>query len=114
MSIGKRNRLVDVERRKTGNDAANHPNKGWELHKKKWCEYKAPTGMGSIRSAASNTNGITGTQVLYSLRTSYDKTITEAMRVNDHGTIYEIKQVVSDEATRQYTDIVVIQGGGNG
>lgn len=113
-TIGDLKRLVDFEKRKTGKDAANFPNQGWELHKKKWSAWASPTGMGSIRAAATNATGISGAQVGYSVRVRFDPSITQDMRVVEAGVIFEIKQVIHDFAGKTWTDVVVVQGGGRG
>lgn len=112
MSIGKRNRLVTIQRRESQTDASNFPIDSWVIHKKKWVEFAGQTGMGSVRSGATNGTGIAGTQNIYSLRGSYDTSITQDMRVEYRGSYFEIKEVRHDIARRQYSDIVVIANGG--
>lgn len=112
---GDYNRLILVRKAQTTLDAANHPVKGWIIHKRKWARIVGQTGMGSLNAAASTGTGVSGAQVGYSFRLlGMDDSITQDMTVEYKGAIFEIITVAHDYAGKEYTDLVVVAGGGRG
>lgn len=111
--IGERNRRVEIWAHDGTVNSANMPlPSGWSLFRRKWVKIKGETGLGSIRNAASS--GVTVPLNRYSYRGSYDRQITAGMQVRFMGLQLDIIDVRHDDADREWTDIIVQEGGANG
>ena len=109
---GERNRLIHIEKRVAGKDAANQPIDAWQFVMRRWSKPLTATGMAAVRAAES---GVPATPTRYSFRINYTPTgINEGYRVNDHGVFYDIRDIRHDHANREYTDLVCEHGGNNG
>lgn len=115
MSIGERNRRIEVWKPTGAVDAANQPlPNAWVLHKAKWAHVKGETGMAAIRSAAQS-EGINTPLDRYSYRVAYDTSVTVDMQIREHdGSRLNIIGVRHDRANRDWTDIIAEVGGSNG
>ena len=115
MSIGKRNRRIEIWKESGAVDGANQPiPDDWLLHAAKWAHIKGETGMGAIRSAAQRDNVNTPLDH-YSYRIAYDTSITVEMQLREpDGTRANIITVRHDKENRNWTDIVCQIGGANG
>lgn len=115
MSIGEKNRFIEIYRPSGEVDSANEPVADpWTLHKTKWAEVKGETGMGNIRSAAS-AGGINTPLNRYSFRVNYDVSIDNTMQIRDRiGNRFDVVNVLHDHARRVDTWIVADVGGSNG
>lgn len=118
LAAGSLNRLIVIEQRAPGKDAANRPNGAWTEFKRKWTDIKGATGMGAIRQP--DTDGVTRTINQYSFRIRFDRSVTNDMRVREvindvvQDQAYDILQVRHDFAKREWSDIVCEVGGNNG
>lgn len=114
MTIGDRNRRIEIWRNSGAVDAANEPVADpWVLHKGKWAQIKGESGMASIRSSAAQ--GIQTPLDRYSFRINYDPSITADMQIRERdGTRYNILAVRHDKENRDWTDLVGETGGSNG
>ncbi len=116
MTIGEKNRQIDIYSPTMIFDAANEPtgDDPWILFKTKWAQIKGESGMGKIRGAEPN-GGVVTPLNRYSFRINYDRSISTVMQVRDReGNRYGVVSVLHDAAGRQYTDIVCEIGGANG
>jgi SPP1 family predicted phage head-tail adaptor len=110
---GKRNRLITIQQRATGTDAAGQPSTTWETFRADvWAWYKAAAGGAAAERIAGNQE----TSVLAcSWRVEYATDITAGMRVIDeNSTVYDIALVSPDYADRQFTDLVCTAGASQG
>lgn len=108
--IGARNRRVEVWRHDGARNAANMPlESGWRFFKYKHVRIKGETGMATIRAAS---NGVDVPMNRYSYRTNYDRSITTGMQIRFMGARLDIIGVRHDDADRNWTDIIVEEGGG--
>lgn len=114
MTIGDKNRRIEIWRNTGALDAANEPVADpWVLHKEKWANIKGDSGMASIR--ASNAGGISTPLDRYSFRVNYDPSILPDMQVRERdGTRYNILAVRHDKGDREWTDLIGETGGSNG
>lgn len=109
-AAGKRNRLITIQQRASGLDAAGQPSTTWETFAADlWASYKASSG-----SAAAER--ITGGQELSTVtcnwRIEYRTDIAEGMRVIDaNSVLYDIAAVSPDVAGREFTDLICVVGG---
>ncbi len=112
MSIGAKNRRIEIWEMSPYRDDANEPiSKPWVLLKEKWAEVRGQTGMAAIR----NSEGINTPLDRYSFRVNYDTSITIEMQVRERdGTRYNVLSVRHDKADREWTDIIAETGGSNG
>lgn len=109
--LGKRNRLVLIEKREDGVNAMNQPSDTWETAYERWGRPMTKTGMSVINSIQE---GINANAVPYSWEISYTPGIDVGMRVNHKGTIYDIIDIRHDEQAREYTHLVCNFGGNRG
>lgn len=115
LRAGSLNRLIRIERRLAGEDAAGQPHEGWDPTPvaEVWANVKGATGMASIRQTSPQDN-VAASVNSYSLRIRYREGIDAGMRVVLNGTPFDIKQVRMDYAGREWTDLVCEQGGNDG
>ena len=114
MTIGDKNRRIEIWKRDGSLDEYNQPNPdSWALHKARWANIKGESGLGSIRSSAAA--GVNTPLDRYSFRVNYDPSITVEMQIREKdGTYYNIVAVRHDKANREWTDIVGETGGSDG
>lgn len=113
MSIGEKNRQIEIWKPTDAVDGANQP-LGWCFFKSKWAKINGEPGMGKIR-AASSAGGIVTPSNRYSFRVNYDRCIDTTMQVRTaEGDRMAVLSVLHDLATRNYSDIVCELGGSNG
>ena len=111
-NIGERNRLIVIEKRTAGKDAANQPIDVWEPVMQRWGKPLTASGMSAVRSAQE---GIPAAPSRYSWRINFTPTgIDVGMRVNYKGTFFDIRDIRHDFNTKDHTDLVCEQGGTNG
>lgn len=111
-NVGERTRLIHIEKRTAGKDAANQPIDVWEFVMRRWGKPLTATGMSAVRSAQEGVPAVPGR---YSWRVKFTPTgIDVGMRVNYKGVIFAIQDIRHDYANREYTDLVCEQGGNNG
>ena len=115
MSIGKRNRQIEIWKPSGAVDGANQPlPDAWEPHARRWAHIKGETGMGAIRAAAQR-DGVNTPLDRYSYRVAYSPSIDATMQLRERdGTRAQIIIVRHDKENRAWTDIVVEIGGANG
>ena len=109
---GKKNKLLLIQSKGTARDAANQIIPTWMTTMQRWGEYRGDSGRSAIRAQeggiALNVNRV-------SWRINYTPIgITEAMRVNAKGVLYDIRGIRHDEQGKDYTDLICEQGGNNG
>lgn len=110
LAAGDLNVPILIEARTGAVDALNQLTDTWATHASVWSNYKAASGMGSIRAAEGLDTPITKC----SFRIRYRTDITTAMRVNMGGTKFDIIDVRPDHGGKEHTDIVCEFGGNNG
>ena len=109
---GARNRLLVIEKRVDGVDAANQPLDDWEFVMRRWGESKTASGMAAVRAAEQ---GVTAVPGRYSWRINYTPDgIDIGMRANYKGVLFDIRDIRHDHANREHTDLVCEQGGNDG
>lgn len=115
MSIGDKNRLIDIYRPGQEYDDANEPiGDGWVFVKSKWANMRGESGLATIRAAAS-AGGVNTPLDRYSFRFNYDLTLNVTMQLRDpEGTRYNVIAVRHDKADRDWTDVVGETGGSDG
>lgn len=113
MGAGAYKRRFLIQQRAPGVDGDGQPLDDWQDVIKVWGNIRAPSGLGQIAgefvAAAQEVS-----RVQYSIRTPYRPGLTAGMRAVGAGVVYEIRQVVHDEARREHTDLVVATGANNG
>ena len=106
---------LKIQQRAAGQDAAGQPNGAWT----DVCEVSAwgmsPTGMGVI-TAEGQYAGAESSYAQISWRIRWRTGLTAGMRAVRvlGGTVYDIRQVVPDEAGRRHVDLVCITGASQG
>lgn len=115
MTIGQKNRRIEIWRLSDAVDSANDPLPDpWIKVKEKWAKIKGETGMASIRAAAA-AGGINTPLDRYSFEVNYDTSITVGMQLRERdGTRHNIIGVRHDKAKRNWTHIITETGGSNG
>lgn len=109
---GERTRLIEIEKRTDGKDAANQPLDVWVFVMRRWGKPLTASGLSAVRSAEE---GVPVTPGRYSWRINYTPTgIDVGMRANYKGTFFDIRDIRHDFATKEYTDLVCEQGGSDG
>jgi SPP1 family predicted phage head-tail adaptor len=113
MSQGKKSRLLLIQRNVGARDALNQPVPSWITHVQRWGEFRGDTGRSAIRAQEV---GVPISTVRVSWRINYSPNagITEGMRVNARGVLYDIRSIRHDEGERKFTDLICEQGGNNG
>lgn len=115
MKAGELNRLITIQRRLVGEDAAGQPLQGWDPVPvaQVWANVRGATGMASIRQS-SPVDGVAVSMNSYSFRIRYRLGLDAGMRVVFGGQPFDVKQVRMDHAGREWTDLVCEQGGNDG
>lgn len=109
---GKKNRLLLIQKKSDVRNAANQVIGGWNTMLTRWGEYRGDTGRSAIRAQET---GVPLNINRVSWRINYTPVgITEDMRVNAKGVLYDIRGIRHDEQGRDYTDLICEQGGNNG
>jgi phage head-tail adaptor, putative, SPP1 family len=111
-AAGEYSRKIKISKRDPGVDAANQPLDNWLLVLSPWAKPRGATGMGAVRSAME---GVDVSTTMYSFRINYRPAgIDTGMRLEDHGTFYDIRKIVHDVDKHEWTDLVCEAGGNNG
>jgi SPP1 family predicted phage head-tail adaptor len=110
VKAGDLNRLVRIERRVDGEDAAGQPLQTWEPVASVWASVRAPKGMGIVKEAMDGAVSITR----YSFRIRYREALDAGMRVVMAGQAFDVKAVSVDHAGKEWTDLVCELGGAEG
>lgn len=112
-NAGEYNRKIQVQRRSGAVDGSGQLLDDWITIHELWSKIKTETGMATIRQAAA-AQGVMTTTTRVSFRIRYRKGIDEGMRVFRNGVAYDILRVQTDEANREWTDLVCEEGGNAG
>lgn len=116
LRAGELNRLVRVERRVPGRDAAGQPLDTWEPIGDIWTGIANETGLGAIRSSLQG--GVPTSIARYSFLVRYETAkamgIDAGMRAVHEGLVFEIKGMVRDLKHREKAYILCEQGGNAG
>lgn len=125
MGAGERSRYALIEQRNPGRDALNQSLPGWVLVAGVWGNMRGETGMASVRNSGTE-DGLAKSINAYSFRIGYRPTgVTTAMRLRlqtkDPITLavtseqtFNIKNIRHDHANREWTDLVLEEGGRDG
>lgn len=100
MSIGNLNRLVSIQCRAAGQDAAGQPNGTWTELAGVWANVRYQSGVEAMKADAS----VSTAKASIRIRRRTD--VTAAMRVVYGSTTFEIKAVLPDEQDRAYAFLV--------
>lgn len=104
--------LINVQQRATGKLPSGQPNGGWTTYKALWAQVQGVSGLAAIRAAEQ---GLALAPARYSFKlTGYRTDITDAMRVEYKGTIFDIRQVRHNFAEKRGTMLICETGGSNG
>lgn len=110
---GTKNHLVTIQSKTSGQDSNGQPLVTWTDVATVWANVRAPTGLGSITAERiAGTAEVSPT--LYSIRIGYRTTVDAGMRALDGSKVYEVRQVIHDEADLGYTDLVCATGASQG
>lgn len=109
LNVGTLNRLITIQAKQAGVDAAGQPVNTWTDVAKVWANVKGETGMASIRKTLPR-DGVSMSLDAYSFRIRFRTDFTAGMRVLYQGTAFDILQVRMDYAGRVWTDLVCETG----
>lgn len=116
LRAGELNRLVRIEKRVPGRDAAGQPLDTWELVGDIWAGIANETGLGAIRSSLQG--GVPTSIARYSLLVRYETAnamgIDAGMRAAHEDLTFEIKGLVRDLKHREKAYLLCEQGGSMG
>ncbi|QYW02482.1 head-tail joining protein [Stenotrophomonas phage Silvanus] len=112
-NAGEYNRKIEIQKRSGAVDGSGQPLDEWITAHRLWSKIRGETGMATIRQAAA-AQGIMVTTTRVSFRIRYRTDIDEAMRVVYRGVAYDILRVQSDDAGREWTDLVCEEGANAG
>lgn len=111
-AAGEYNRRIHIEQQ-TGKGGLNQPSGVWDVWRSPWARVRGQGGS-RIAQGMSNT-GVTDAPKIYAIRVRPMMIeISENMRVNLDGIIFDIKTVTHDFANREFTDMVCVTGENNG
>lgn len=113
MKAGDLSRLITIQSRDTGTDAAGQPVQTWATVASVWADVRGATGMAAIRQS-SPVEGVALEANSYSFRIRYRTGLDAGMRVTLGSDVYDIKQVRMDHAGKVWTDLVCETGGNDG
>ena len=113
MNQGKKNVKLLIQRKTGARNAANQEINSWLTHVERWGEYKGDTGRSAIRAQEVGLP-VNVNRVSWRVNYSANAGITEGMRVNARGVLYDIRGIRHDEAGKTYTDLICETGGNNG
>ena len=114
MGAGDLNRKIMVSKPTGDVDGANQPLDTWvpAFPNGLWAKILGTNGMTAIRNSAP---GVQAMPIKYSFRIRYRPAgITEAMRVEYAGLVFDIEDIVHDFDRHEYTDLICQTGGNNG
>lgn len=107
----KRQRLITIQRRSAGQDAAGQPLLTWEdVAANVWAQPAGDNGLTTMRS----TGDLSVPVKRYSFRIRYREGLDEGMRVLHRGQAYDIKAVRMDLDAGEWTDLVCELGANDG
>lgn len=109
MKAGDLNRLITIQAKQSGADAAGQPIDTWTDVAQVWANIKGETGMASIRKTLPR-DGVSMSLDAYSFRIRFMTGIAAGMRVLYEGATFDILQVRMDYAGRVWTDLVCEAG----
>lgn len=109
MKAGDLNRLITIQAKQSGADAAGQPVDIWTDVAQVWANIKGETGMASIRKTLPR-DGVAMSLDAYSFRIRFLTGIVAGMRVLYEGATFDILQVRMDYAGRVWTDLVCEAG----
>lgn len=109
MKAGDLNRLITIQAKQSGADAAGQPVDTWTDVAQVWANIKGETGMASIRKTLPR-DGVAMSLDAYSFRIRFLTGIVAGMRVLYEGATFDILQVRMDYAGRVWTDLVCEAG----
>lgn len=117
MRAGALNRLVRIEKRAAGQDAAGQPVvENWVLVGELWAGIVHETGLGAIRSGLQG--NVPASIARYSFLVRFESAralaIDSAMRAVYDGEIFEIKGLTRDFKNREKAFLICEQGGNDG
>lgn len=113
LPIGSLNRLITVQAKQSGVDAAGQPISTWTDVATDWANINGETGMASIRKTLPR-DGVSMSLDAYSFRVRFRTDIAAGMRVLYEGATFDILQVRMDYARRVWTDLVCEAGRDDG
>lgn len=108
--IGQLNRRVYIQKR-AGADGGGQPLDNWTAFATVWANVKGQSGKGAIVDGQA---GVPASVARFSVRIRQRTDIDDSMRLLVAGVPYDIRLVLQDEETRQWTDLVCELGGNNG
>lgn len=109
MSAGMRRSRVNIEQKTRVKDDWGHENDAWVPYVEGlWVNIKHLSGRAFVAA------GKEVSEAAVSIRISYRRGVTAAMRVRDGDTVYEIKAVLPDEERRRHVDLVCGSGARDG
>jgi SPP1 family predicted phage head-tail adaptor len=111
VNAGKRRKLLTVQSRDSGTDAAGQPVSTWTQVGQVFADVRAQTGLGTIRGTFE---GVAADVNAYSFRISFTRSFDAGMRVLLDGEAFDITAVRHDLAGRKWTDLVCTLGGNDG
>lgn len=113
MSQGKKNHKLLIQAKQGVRNEYNQVVDIWTTAMERWGNYSAPTGRGAIRNAALEGVPVNVTQCSWNINYTPEG-ITQGMRVNKKGVLYDIVGVHHDHNTKKDTYLVCTQGGNHG
>lgn len=116
LAAGDLNRLIAIERRSAGVDAAGQPVDGWELVGELWASIANETGLGAIQSGLQG--NVPASIARYSFLVRFvdvqELDVDAGMRVVENGEAFDIKGLTRDLKDRERAYIICEQGGNDG
>lgn len=103
--------LINVQQRSADRLPSGQPSGAWSTYKSLWAQPQGVSGLAAIRAAEQ---GVALAPARYSFKINYRTDITDAMRVEYQGMIFDIRQVRHDLAGKRSTFLVCETGGNNG
>jgi len=106
-----RSRLIEIQRRTdTGEGSWGQPKDEWVFYSRRWANIKFATGMGFAANELPRADR-EASRSLASMRIGYCEDIRSgSMRVVHRGRVYDIVEVLPDEAGKRYVDLAVAVG----
>ena len=109
---GRFNRYVQIQQRASTEDSFGEVVGTWSALSTDWAWIKSPTGAAASEEIASG--GAVSSATISVRLNRFREDITAGMRVVDGSVIYDIRAVLPDYATSEYTDLVCERGANQG
>lgn len=111
-NAGRFNRYVEIQQQASTEDAYGEVIGAWSTVSSDWAWIKSPTGAAASEEIAAG--GVVSSAAISVRLNRFREDITAGMRVVDGSVVYDIRAVLPDYASSEYTDLVCERGANQG